>query len=155
MLSQEKTKRVLAVASGGGHWVQLLRLMPAFEGCDIAFVTVSEAYRPQIRDGRRFYVVSDATRWNKLKLLRMAIRLLVILLTERPDVIVSTGAAPGFFALRAGRLLGARTVWIDSIANVEQLSMSGQKIGPHADLWLTQWRHLAKPEGPFFAGAVL
>ena len=32
---------------------------------------------------------------------------------------------------------------------------SGQKIGRHADLWLTQWPHLARPEGPFFKGAVL
>ena len=135
--------------------MQLLRLMPAFDGCDVAFVTVSEVYRPQIADSTRFYVVPDATRWNKVKLLWMSFRLLVILIMERPDVIVSTGAAPGFFALRAGRLMGARTVWIDSIANVERLSMSGQKIGPHVDLWLTQWRHLARPEGPFFAGAVL
>lgn len=151
-----RQRRVLAVASGGGHWVQLLRLMPAFDDCDIAFVTVSDAYRSQISGAtRRFHVVPDATRWNKLKLAWMALRLIVILLIERPDVIVSTGAAPGFFALRVGRFFGARTVWIDSIANVEQLSMSGEKIGRHADLWLTQWPHLARPEGPHFAGAVL
>ena len=151
-----RQRRVLAVASGGGHWVQLLRLMPAFDDCDIAFVTVSDAYRSQIAgETRRFYVVPDATRWNKLKLGWMALRLVIILLIERPDVIVSTGAAPGFFALRVGRWFGARTVWIDSIANVEQLSMSGEKIGRHADLWLTQWPHLARPQGPHFAGAVL
>jgi hypothetical protein len=99
--------------------------------------------------------VNDATRWNKFGLLVLLLRLLRILLRERPEVIISTGAAPGYLALRIGRWLGARTIWIDSIANVERLSMSGEKIGPHADLWLTQWPHLARRDGPHFVGAVL
>ena len=145
---------MLAVASGGGHWVQLMRLMPAFEDCDLAFVTVNGSYRSQVARGR-FYVVPDATRWNKLRLMWMALKLTCILLWERPDAVISTGAAPGFFAVRLGRFLGARTIWVDSIANVEQLSMSGERIGRHADLWLTQWPHLARSEGPHYWGAVL
>ena len=61
----------------------------------------------------------------------------------RPDVILTTGAAPGYFAIRIGKLIGARTMWLDSVANVEQLSLSGERVGKHADLWLTQWPHLA------------
>jgi UDP-N-acetylglucosamine:LPS N-acetylglucosamine transferase len=147
-------KKILAVASGGGHWVQLLRCMPAFDGHDVAFVTVNAAYRSQV-PGHRFYAVNDATRWNKFALLMLAARLLMIVLRERPDVVISTGAAPGYFMLRIGRLLRKKTVWIDSIANVEKLSLSGQKIGKHADLWLTQWPHLAGLDGPKFVGAVL
>jgi UDP-N-acetylglucosamine:LPS N-acetylglucosamine transferase len=146
--------RVLAIASGGGHWVQLLRLRPAFEGHHVAFVTVRESYRSDVGDAR-FYVVNDATRWNKVALVKMALRLAWILLRERPDVIISTGAAPGYFAIRLGRLLGARTVWVDSIANVEEISMTGQIVRRHAHLWLTQWPHLARPEGPRCEGAVL
>jgi hypothetical protein len=52
-------------------------------------------------------------------------------------------------------LLGARTIWIDSIANVEELSLSGRRIGKHAHLWLTQWPHLAAPGGPRYEGSVL
>ena len=73
----------------------------------------------------------------------------------RPDAVITTGAAPGYFALRLGRLFGARTIWIDSMANAEELSLSGQKARRHADLWLTQWEHLAKPDGPQFLGSVL
>ncbi len=149
-----KPKRVLAVASGGGHWVQLLRVAPAFKDLDIAFVTVSAVYRSQV-EGYRFYTVTDATRWNKLALLSMGIRLAWIIAKERPDVIISTGAAPGYFSIMLGKLIGVRTIWIDSMANAERLSLSGQKIGRHADLWLTQWPHLAAPDGPHFLGAVL
>ncbi len=150
-----KQKRVLAVASGGGHWVQLLRTVPAFAEHQVTYVTVDEVYQDDVKDTAGFHVVNDGTRWNKVGLITMAMRLLIILLRVRPHIIVSTGAAPGYFAIRMGRLLGARTIWIDSMANVEQLSMSGERIGRYADLWLTQWPHLAQPEGPHYMGAVL
>jgi len=143
----EKPLRILAVASGGGHWVQLLRLRPAFEGHRVAFVTVRASYKADV-GGVPFYVINDATRWDKLGLARMCLRLLVILLRERPGVVISTGAAPGYFAIRFGKLLGARTIWVDSIANVEQISMTGELVRKHADLWLTQWPHLAGPDAP-------
>lgn len=152
--------RILAVASGGGHWVQLLRLRPAFEGHRVAYVTVRKSYRSDIGDGVPFYVINDATRWDKVGLAKMCLRLLWIIVRERPGVIVSTGAAPGYFAIRFGKLLGARTIWLDSIANVEQVSMTGELVRKHADLWLTQWPHLARGEGeddsrPLCLGSVL
>jgi UDP-N-acetylglucosamine:LPS N-acetylglucosamine transferase len=151
---EERRARVLLVASGGGHWVQLLRLRPAFEGADVAYVCVRPAYAADV-PGCRYFTVNDATRWNKVMLAVMALRLLVVLLRVRPDVVVSTGAAPGYFALRFGKLLGARTVWIDSIANVEKLSMTGTLVRKWADRWLTQWPHLAQSGGPEYAGSVL
>lgn len=147
-------KRILAVSSGGGHWVELIRLAPAFDGHDVAFVTVDKAYRSEISSAR-FHTVRDVTRWDKLRWAQTILELAWILLRERPDVVVSTGALPGYFSLRLAKWFGARTVWLDSIANVEELSMSGQRIGGHADLWLTQWPHLARPDGPFYRGTVL
>lgn len=149
-----KSRRVLAVASGGGHWIELLRILPAFEGCELAFVTVHEAYRHDV-PGHRFYRVNDATAWNRFGLVWQAACILGILVFERPDFVVSTGAAPGYFAVRLGKLLRARTIWVDSIANVEHLSRSGEKVGRFADVWLTQWPHLAREEGPHYSGAVL
>jgi UDP-N-acetylglucosamine:LPS N-acetylglucosamine transferase len=97
----------------------------------------------------------DASLWNKFKLLWLAARVAMLMIRLRPDVVVSTGAAPGFFAVLFGKKLGARTIWLDSIANPDVMSKSGQKVRPYADLWLTQWEHLAGPDGPKFAGAVL
>jgi UDP-N-acetylglucosamine:LPS N-acetylglucosamine transferase len=146
--------KVLAVSSGGGHWVQLLRVIPAFEGCDVTFVTVHSSYRSQVQN-HKFYAINDASRWNKFGLVVAAWRLAWIVWNEKPDVVVSTGAAPGYLALRLGRMIGAKTIWLDSIANVDELSLSGLKIARYADLWLTQWPHLAGPAGPYFSGAVL
>jgi UDP-N-acetylglucosamine:LPS N-acetylglucosamine transferase len=146
--------KLLAVSSGGGHFVQMLRLRPAFSGLDVVFVSVNPAYKTEV-GGHRFYAINDATQWNKFGLLLMLLKIIWIMLRERPSIVISTGAAPGYFALRIGRMLGARTIWLDSIANVETLSLSGKLVGPYADLWLTQWAHLAKPGGPQYEGAVL
>ena len=63
---------------------------------------------------------------------------------ERPDVVISTGAAPAFLLCITAKIFGAKIVWIDSIANVERLSMSGQMAKPFSSLFLTQWPELAK-----------
>ncbi len=146
--------RILAVSSGGGHWVELIRLAPAFSGHDVAFATVDKSYRSETSSAR-FYTVRDVTRWDKLHWPQTILKLAWILVRERPDVVISTGALPGYFCLRLAKLFGIKTVWLDSIANVDELSMSGQRIGRHADLWLTQWPHLAGPNGPFYRGTVL
>jgi hypothetical protein len=131
-----------------------MRLREAFEEADTCYVTVRASYREDVPECA-FHRVKDATRWDKFGLMVMCLQLVWILLRRRPHVVVSTGAAPGYFALRLGRLLGARTIWVDSIANVEELSMGGQLVGRHADLWLTQWPALATDEGPQYFGSVL
>jgi UDP-N-acetylglucosamine:LPS N-acetylglucosamine transferase len=153
-MNSEKKKRILAVASGGGHWIQLSRVFPAFSDCDVAFITTLASYRDQVGQAR-FYVIKDANMSKKLAMLWMAAQLAFLILWERPDVVISTGAAPGFFAIRIGKMFGVKTIWVDSMANAEQLSASGAKIGRFADLWLTQWPHLATPSGPHYEGAVL
>jgi len=135
--------KILALSSGGGHWVQMLRLRPAFEGCEVVFATVKDGYREDVPEAE-FRVVPDSNRWNKIALVRTAWAIFLLLVRERPDVVISTGAAPGYFAIRLGGWMGARTIWVDSVANAEELSLSGQKAGACADLWLTQWPHLAK-----------
>ena len=159
--------KVLAISSAGGHWVQLQRLRAAWDDCEAVYVTTKEGYREALiedaaRRGQavpRFYRVVDANRWQKFRLLRQLIGIILILLRERPDVIISTGAAAGFFALKLGKLMGARTIWLDSIANAGALSLSGQKASGCADLWLTQWEHLAGgaagKRAPEFKGSVV
>jgi UDP-N-acetylglucosamine:LPS N-acetylglucosamine transferase len=73
----------------------------------------------------------------------------------KPDIIITTGSAPGLMALIIGRFFSTRNIWIDSFANVERLSTSGKIARYFADLYLTQWEDLARPDGPFFKGNIL
>jgi len=129
-------------------------LREAFDGHEVTYVTSGEAYRSEVFTAR-FYSVHDANRWNKLGMLSLALRMFWIVRRVRPDIAVSTGAAPGYSGLLFSKLWGARTIWIDSIANVERLSMSGKHVARFADLWLTQWPHLARKRGPKYMGGVL
>jgi len=147
-------QKVLLVASHGGHWVQLRKIAPAFDGMDVNYITTTHGVREEISDSPLF-VVPDANLNEKLRLILLGLKVLWIIIRLRPHVVISTGAAPGFFALMFGKVFRAKTIWVDSIANVEQLSVSGQKVKRFADLWLTQWKHLAKPNGPYYKGGVL
>ncbi len=130
------------------------------------YVTTDHDYRSEVEEDARergqpkpgFHVVMEANRWQKLRLLKALFQIFIVVVRTRPHAVVSTGAAPGYFAIRLGRLMGARAVWVDSIANGDELSLSGQRVGRHTTLWLTQWPHLADEEdrqAPKFRGSVL
>lgn len=149
--------KILAVASAGGHWIQLLRLQPAFDGHKVFYITTLQ--KPDdcgVTQGASVSIVRDASRTDKIGLVFLLAQLLLAVLKIRPTVVITTGAAPGLLALRIGKLFGARTIWIDSIANIDELSLSGRLAEPYADLWLTQWPHLVgKYTGLQHFGAVL
>jgi hypothetical protein len=146
-----RAPRVLAISSRGGHWTQLRRLRKAFDGCDTTWASTDPGLAKEVAPDR-FALIPDASRWDRVKLVWSILCVLWLVVRTRPDAIVSTGAAPGFFALRFGRFVGARTLWLDSFANAEELSLSGRKASAFADIALTQWAHLGEPL-PTSAGA--
>lgn len=134
--------------------MQLMRLRPALRNCDVTFVTTVESYRESV--GRAgFRVVTDASRQSKARLVVLALQMLWLMLSLRPDVIISTGAAPGCIAVRLGNWFGCRTLWIDSIANAERLSRSAELVSSHADVVLSQWEHVATANRVRFEGAII
>ncbi len=99
--------------------------------------------------------VPDISRSDAWRLPLVAIVIGYRLSRFRPDVVISTGALPGVIALLLGKLFRARTIWVDSIANAEEMSMSGKLARRFADLWLSQWPEVAEREGAGYLGAVL
>ena len=140
--------KILAIASAGGHWVQLLRLRPAFEGHELIFVSTKKSFKDTVK-GYRFHSIPDASRWNKLRLLYSLACVFKIVMLAKPNIIITTGAAPGLMGIIAGKIIGAKTVWIDSIANVENLSMSGRIATSIADKSYTQWPDLSTSKVTF------
>jgi hypothetical protein len=149
-----KNKKLLAVASAGGHWVQLNRMLPAFDGFQLHWISTSPEGGATVKGGA-YTSVRDASMWDKLGLLIMAFQVGLRVLILRPDVVITTGAAPGFFAIIFGRMIGAKTIWIDSLANGQELSQSGRHARIWATHWLTQWPGLATEDGPKYIGSVL
>ena len=148
-------RKVMAVASGGGHWVELRRIMPAFAGTDVFYVSTEAAADADLAPAR-YYAVTNVTRKSYFAFAHTIREIWRIVRAERPEVVVTTGAAPGFVAVVLAKLLcRSRTVWIDTVAHTEGMTLSGRLARPFADAWLVQWPHLARPGGPEYWGAVL
>lgn len=152
--SIQNGKRVLAISSGGGHWVQLLRLRPAFEGNEVIFACTDPDAASQVT-GHEFHSYPDSNFQQPLRALWTLLHVTWLVLRLRPDVIVSTGAAGGAMAIGVGRLLGIRGLFVDSIANARRLSMSARISLKLARSVFTQWRNVAEVSPAVYRGSVL
>lgn len=147
-------KKIFAVASIGGHWVQLLRIAkPMEEKYEMVYLCTHPKCETMV-EGNKFHLISDYSRWDAWKMIPSFFQLLRIVRKEKPDAIITTGAAPGLMCLLAGKILGRKTIWIDSIANVQHLSASGRIAAKFATRVYTQWKDLATDK-IVFAGNIL
>jgi UDP-N-acetylglucosamine--N-acetylmuramyl-(pentapeptide) pyrophosphoryl-undecaprenol N-acetylglucosamine transferase len=144
--------RVGLAASGGGHVRQLLDLEPLWSQHDYFFVTEDTPLGKTLGEKHRAHFVPHFA-WGQAKLgapFRMLGRAFVsffrsasIVLRERPDVIVSTGAGAVFPVILWGRLAGARIVIIESFARFERPSLFGRIAAPLAHDLVVQSPRLA------------
>ena len=146
-------KKIIAISSPGGHWTQLQRITPAFKDHKIVYVSTLIGYAKEV-SAFKYYKVKDASSWNKIGLVILFFQVFRIIFIEKPDIVISTGAAPGLFAIILARMFGSKTIWLDSIANYEKISFSGKIARYFTHLHLTQWKHLATSK-THCSGAVL
>ena len=152
----QKKPKVLAIASPGGHWIQLNKICnPLDDRFEMVYVTPGAQYATKSKDSRKVLTITDASADSKHKLIPLAFQLLFIFIKERPTAIISTGAAPGAIAFLLARVLPIKTIWVDSIANVSQLSRSGRMVQKHADKVITQWQTLSDDKDIIFRGSIL
>ena len=144
----------MAVASIGGHWIQLLRITKGLsDNFGITYVSTDPKCAAMV-EGADFFSVKDFSRWNAYRIVPSFFKFLGRFIARRPRAVLTTGAAPGLTAVAAAKLLGIRTIWVDSIANVEQLSMCGKVARKFASRTYTQWPELADRR-TIYAGNVL
>jgi hypothetical protein len=153
------TLKICAGASAGGHMNQLLRLLnysdmwpqkPDF------YVTTLKKVGGSLKKLGPVYIVGEANRRHPFRALLILRRSFQIIRKERPDVVITTGSMPLAFFCYIAKKFGARILWIDSIANIERLSVSGRFVKHFADIILTQWPDLAKKDGKVqYVGEIL
>jgi len=155
MVKNERLKICLA-SSSGGHLSQLLKFSRSWEGSYAFYVTTTEVVKEKLSRLGRVYVVGECNRQHPLQVIKVLFRCIRIIMSEKPNVIISTGAAAGCIMCFLGKLTGAKIIWIDSITNVERLSFSGRMVRYIADLFLVQWPELTKKyKRAEFVGSVI
>lgn len=149
-------KKILMVASPGGHFVQLSLITEALSTYCNNFIIVGIYERkPTFIKGDTYFQVSDFNRDNPTVLFRSIRQAWLLLREHKPDLVITTGAAPGFVFTAISKLLGIKAVWVDSIANSRKLSLSGRfakLLGVHV---LTQWQNVARDFGVLYKGRVI
>lgn len=146
---------VLAVASKGGHWDQMCQLAASFDVAEQVTFATTDIRLAELHGFEGASEIADYSQSDPVKMMLGLWETFGLLRRLKPTVVISTGAAPGLLCLVWGRLFGAKTIWVDSIANAEKLSLSGLLASRFANLTLTQWETLADGKRIQFAGSIL
>lgn len=148
---------ICLVCSSGGHLTEIMLLCRFVDPSRIVFAThrsdmseslANKVYSPQY--GERWWQVL----FTMISGFVVAARFLV---RTRPRWIISTGAeiAVPFFVV--GKMLGIRTIFVESYTRVTRLSRTGMLLLPLSDSFFVQWASLYEMyrKNSVFKGAIL
>jgi beta-1,4-N-acetylglucosaminyltransferase len=139
--------KVALVCSSGGHLFEMLCLRAFWSACEAFWVTFDTPDAASLLAGERVHHAVHPTNRNVVNMLRNAVRAVRILVHERPDAVVSTGAGVAVPFIVVAKLLGIRTIYVESITRIDGLSLSGRMVRPFVDEFLVQWPELARASG--------
>ncbi len=146
-------KKVLFIASTGGHLEELMQLKPMFDKYDYHIVTEKTPSNLSLKNKfpkRVSFLVygSYTTLGRKIiypfKLLFNTFKSFFLYLKIRPKYIVSTGAHTSGPMCLIGHLLGSKIIYIETFANSETKSRTGSIVYKFADLFIVQWESMLK-----------
>ncbi len=65
-----------------------------------------------------------------------------VLRKEKPDLIISSGAAVAVPFFYLGKLFGAKLVYIEVFDRIDKPTMTGKMVYPIADKFIVQWEEM-------------
>ena len=144
--------KIALVGSSGGHLTHLLLMKPWWEKHDRFWVTFDKPDARSALVGERTFWCHHPTNRNIPNLVRNTLLAWRVLAAERPDVVISTGAAVAvpFFVL--GRLFGALTVYVEVYDRIDSPTLTGRLVYPIAHRFVVQWpeQHRFYPKAELF-----
>lgn len=135
--------KICLVCSSGGHLMQLYKLKPVWEQYDRFWVTFDkEDAKSILKQETMFPCYYPTNRSLKALLINLVIAWR-ILRRERPDVIISSGAAVAVPFFYLGKLLfHTKVMYIEVFDRIEKLTMTGRLVYPITDRFIVQWEKL-------------
>ena len=149
-----KKKKICLIANGGGHYEQIRQLKEVYDKYDCFYVVMKTDATKNAKEKTHFII--ENTHSNEfIFLLRSIIILfqsLYIILKEKPDVIISTGAGATVpLCVLAKKVFKKKLIFIESFAKRESPTKTGLKMYEMADLFIVQWDSMLK----FYPDAVV
>jgi beta-1,4-N-acetylglucosaminyltransferase len=147
---------VLLVASSGGHLLELLELANQYESHRRQWVTFDKPDARGLLTGESVTFAHGPTNRHLGNLLRNLVLAFRVVVRLRPDAVITTGAGVGVPFLYAARVCGKRAIYVESLARVDHLSLSGRLAYPVATDFFVQWPELSERyRKGRYAGAIL
>ena len=129
-------RRTCWAYSPGGHLAELERATNGIVFSDCFHLTFPSGRRSPA-SARRVYHVCHPRR-SVIRTLLNVVQTLVVMVRERPELVLSTGADVAVAAVALGKLLGATVVFIETGGTLEP-SLTGRLVYPFADLFIVPW----------------
>ena len=141
-------KRVIFVASSGGHLSEILKLKKLFNEYEYLLVTEETDVTKRLKDKYNTEYLKYGPNRNKLKYLGAVVynifKSIKVLIKFKPKTVISTGAQVGGIMCFFAKIIGKKVIYIESLAKVNTLSTTGKLIYPLANKFYVQWETLSK-----------
>ena len=95
-------------------------------------------------EGERFYPCYYPTNRNLKNLIRNTFVAWKVLRKEKPDLIISSGAAVAVPFFYIGKLFGAKLIYIEVFDRIDKPTMTGRLVYPIVDKFIVQWEEMKK-----------
>ncbi len=137
--------KVCIPTSSGGHLTHMRMLMPVLDkAADRFWVTFDKEDANSALEGERVYQCFFPTNRNVKNTVRNTLLAIKVLRKERPDLIVSSGAAIAVPFFLVGKLIGAKTVYIEVFDRVDAPTLTGKLVRRFTDLFVVQWQEMTR-----------
>lgn len=136
--------KICLVGSSGGHLTHLHLLEPFWGNKERFWVTFDKEDAKNILSNERKYNCYFPTNRNFKNLIKNTYLAFKILKSEKPDIIISSGAAvavPFFFV---GKLFKIKTVYIEVFDRIDKPTLTGKLVYAVTDLFIVQWEEMRK-----------
>ena len=143
-MSEEIQVKVCLVGSSGGHLAQLYMLKPFWENKERFWVTFDKEDARYLLQAEKVYTCYYPTNRSVKNLIRNTVVAWKVLTKERPDLIVSTGAAVAVPFFYIGKILKAKTVYVEVFDRIDSATLTGKLVYPVADKVIVQWQEMKK-----------
>lgn len=93
-------------------------------------------------EGEQVYPCYFPTNRNVKNLIRNTALAWKVLRKEKPDLIISTGAAVAVPFFYLGKLFGAKTIYIEVFDRIDKPTLTGRLVYPITDRFVVQWEEM-------------
>lgn len=140
----EKKIKICLVGSSGGHLTHMYLLKPFWEKHNRFWVTFDKEDAKSILKDEKMYSCYFPTNRNLINLVRNTMLAYKVLRKERPDIIISSGAAIAVPFFYLGKIFGSKTIYIEVFDRVDSSTLTGRLVYPVTDKFIVQWEEMQK-----------